>query len=192
MFIKINKNTDNYLEFLVSGVDLSFINALRRIIISEVETWAIEYVVFENNTTVIHDEMLAHRIGLIPIKYIGNEDKEETYLIFNKTAADDFNVEEWYSNDIISETNDIEIPIKNIPIIKTVKNQQLKFRAKAIKGKGEQHSKWSPVSDCYFEKVNEGFIFKLESIGSLNSYEIVEKSINILKNKLQNVKDNLY
>lgn len=49
------------------GVDASVANALRRIMISEVPTMAIENVYIYNNTSVMHDEILAHRLGLIPI-----------------------------------------------------------------------------------------------------------------------------
>ena len=53
------------LEF--NHVDVSFVNALRRILLSEIPTVAIETVYMWNNTSIIHDEVLAHRLGLIPI-----------------------------------------------------------------------------------------------------------------------------
>jgi DNA-directed RNA polymerase I and III subunit RPAC1 len=53
--------------FEVVGIDAPLANALRRIIIAEVPTVAIEDVFFENNTSIIQDEVLAHRLGLIPI-----------------------------------------------------------------------------------------------------------------------------
>ena len=56
------------MEFDLIGVDTSFANALRRIMIAEVPTMAIEEVYVHFNTSVIPDELLAHRIGLVPIK----------------------------------------------------------------------------------------------------------------------------
>lgn len=50
------------------GYDVSFANAIRRILLAEVPTMAIEKVELYNNTTVMHDEFLGHRLGLIPIK----------------------------------------------------------------------------------------------------------------------------
>ena len=50
------------------SADASFANALRRILIAEVPTMAIETVYVLNNTSIVQDEVLAHRIGLIPIK----------------------------------------------------------------------------------------------------------------------------
>lgn len=52
------------LEFL--HVDTSFVNALRRILLAEVPTVALENIFMWNNTSIIHDEVLAHRLGLIP------------------------------------------------------------------------------------------------------------------------------
>lgn len=55
------------LEFDLIGVDASIANAFRRILISEVPTMAIESVFIFNNTSIIHDEILAQRLGLVPI-----------------------------------------------------------------------------------------------------------------------------
>ncbi|XP_041354186.1 DNA-directed RNA polymerases I and III subunit RPAC1-like [Gigantopelta aegis] len=63
----IDINEDN-MEFDMIGVDCSIANAFRRILLSEVPTMAIEKVFVYNNTSIIQDEVLAHRLGLIPIK----------------------------------------------------------------------------------------------------------------------------
>ena len=52
----------------IVGAEPPLVNALRRILISEVPTMAIEKVTIIQNTSVIPDEVLAHRMGLIPIK----------------------------------------------------------------------------------------------------------------------------
>jgi DNA-directed RNA polymerase I and III subunit RPAC1 len=57
----------NSMEFDLIGVDPAIANALRRIMISEVPTMAIEHVYIINNTSLINDEILAHRLGLLPI-----------------------------------------------------------------------------------------------------------------------------
>ncbi|KAH7822200.1 putative RNA polymerase Rpb3 [Monocercomonoides exilis] len=67
MKMAILKNTPEEVVFDVAGVDLSVVNALRRILIAEVPTIAIEDVFLANNTSVISDEVLCHRIGLIPL-----------------------------------------------------------------------------------------------------------------------------
>jgi len=66
--IRIVKKADLEMEFDLIGVDPSIANAFRRIMISEVPSMAIEKVYLYNNTSIIPDEVLAHRLGLIPLK----------------------------------------------------------------------------------------------------------------------------
>uniref|UniRef100_A0A0B7A266 DNA-directed RNA polymerases I and III subunit RPAC1 n=1 Tax=Arion vulgaris TaxID=1028688 RepID=A0A0B7A266_9EUPU len=56
------------MEFDMVGIDAAIANAIRRILLAEVPTVAIETVHIWNNTSIIQDEVLAHRLGLIPIK----------------------------------------------------------------------------------------------------------------------------
>ena len=66
--IKVLEICEDELVFDMSGVDVAISNALRRILLSEVPTMAIEKVFITNNNGVLRDELLAHRLGLIPIK----------------------------------------------------------------------------------------------------------------------------
>ena len=66
--IEVISLNDEDITFDIKGIDPSFANALRRIFISEIPTMAIEKVNMWQNTSVIPDEVLAHRMGLVPIK----------------------------------------------------------------------------------------------------------------------------
>ncbi|KAJ2337648.1 DNA-directed RNA polymerase core subunit rpc40 [Coemansia sp. RSA 2681] len=65
--IKIVRLTPTEIEFDLIGVDASIANAMRRILLAEIPTMAIETVYMINNTGVVQDEILAHRLGLVPI-----------------------------------------------------------------------------------------------------------------------------
>ncbi|GJJ68338.1 DNA-directed RNA polymerases I and III subunit RPAC1 [Entomortierella parvispora] len=65
--IKINRLSKTEMEFDMSGIDASIANAFRRILIAEVPTMAISNVFVMNNTSIVVDEVLAHRLGLVPI-----------------------------------------------------------------------------------------------------------------------------
>ncbi|XP_059444038.1 uncharacterized protein LOC132175955 [Corylus avellana] len=65
--VEVIRYSDEDMEFDMIGVDPALANAFRRILISEVPTMAIEKVLIANNTSAIQDEVLAHRLGLIPI-----------------------------------------------------------------------------------------------------------------------------
>nr|XP_047936111.1 DNA-directed RNA polymerases I and III subunit RPAC1 isoform X4 [Anser cygnoides] len=59
---------DGVLEFDMVGIDAAIANAFRRILLAEVPTMAVEKVFVYNNTSIVQDEILAHRLGLIPIR----------------------------------------------------------------------------------------------------------------------------
>ncbi|KAI9362476.1 DNA-directed RNA polymerase [Zopfochytrium polystomum] len=65
--IVISRVGKDEMEFDLIGADASLANAFRRILISEVPTMAIESVFIYKNSSIVHDEVLCHRLGLIPI-----------------------------------------------------------------------------------------------------------------------------
>lgn len=83
--VQLNSLSPSTLEFDLVGVDASVANAIRRIVIAEVRTVssvslscrsppspqvptvAIENVYVWNNTSIVQDEVLAQRLGLIPL-----------------------------------------------------------------------------------------------------------------------------
>src|SRR5919108_808194 len=67
MDIKVLSREQDTLRFVLSGVSPAFANALRRIILAEVPVMAIDDVMILENGSVMYDEILAHRLGLIPI-----------------------------------------------------------------------------------------------------------------------------
>src|SRR5439155_422411 len=67
MDIKLLTKEQDTIRFVLSDVSPAFANALRRIILAEVPVMAIEDVMILENSSVMYDEILAHRLGLIPI-----------------------------------------------------------------------------------------------------------------------------
>ncbi|MEM3641391.1 MAG: DNA-directed RNA polymerase subunit D, partial [Candidatus Bathyarchaeia archaeon] len=164
MEIEALKKDDKNLRLLIRGVDVPFINALRRIIIAEVPCMAIDDVVIIENSSVLHDEIIAHRLGLIPLKTDLNSynlpeecscKSEFGCNLCRVSFALDVEAKEEtrtvYSSELVSE-NPAIVPVSDkIPIIKLAKGQKLRLEAYAKLGKGKNHAKWQPVSLCSYK-----------------------------------------
>jgi DNA-directed RNA polymerase subunit D len=169
MKVRVIDKTDVTARLVIEGVDVPFMNALRRIVLAEVPSMAIDEMVVLENSSILHDEILAHRLGLIPLKtdldsYNLPEEcpcKSEfgcnlcrVTLTLDVEAKD--STRTVYSGDLISNNPDI-VPVNDkIPILKLAPNQKIRLEAYARLGKGKEHAKWQPVSVCtykYFPKI---------------------------------------
>ena len=74
------------LKFELTNTDLSVANALRRIIIAEVSTMAIDLVQVRENTSVLNDEFIAHRIGMVPLV----SDSVDKFTTHKQCICDEF------------------------------------------------------------------------------------------------------
>jgi len=164
MEIKIIDKNELAARFIVDGVNAAFMNSLRRIVLAEVPAMAIDEVVVIENSSMLHDEILAHRLGLIPLKtdldsYNLPEEcpcKSElgcnlcrVSLTLDVEAKD--SVKTVYSGDLASENPNIRPVSEKVPIVKLVPDQKIRLEAYARLGKGEKHAKWQPVSVCAYK-----------------------------------------
>lgn len=164
MEVRVLEKDEKTMSLLVHGVDVPYMNALRRLIISEVPCMAIDEVVMIENSSVVQDETIAHRLGLVPLKtdldsYNLPEDcpckSEFGCNLCRITLTLDVEVKEEtrpiYSGELISENKEM-LPISDkIPIVKLAKEQKLRLEAYARLGKGKNHAKWQPVSMCAYK-----------------------------------------
>jgi DNA-directed RNA polymerase subunit D len=162
--MEILEKDDFSLRLRIEGTDAAFMNTLRRIILSEVPTMAVDDVVIIENASTLQDEFLAHRIGLVPLKtdldtYNLPENCEcksefgcnlcRVSLILDVEAED--HTTTVYSGDFKSENPSI-VPISSkIPIAKLAPEQKIRLEAYARLGKGKDHARWQPVSMCAYK-----------------------------------------
>jgi DNA-directed RNA polymerase subunit D len=167
--IKVLEKDDRNMRLLIKGVDVPYVNALRRVIISEVPCMAIDEVVMLENSSIMQDETIAHRLGLVPLKtdlesYNLPEDckcqSEFGCNLCRVTLTLDVEAKEGtrsvYSGELVSENKEVTPVSDTIPIAKLAKEQKLRLEAYARLGKGKNHAKWQPVSMCaykYFPKI---------------------------------------
>lgn len=145
---KISKSQEKA-SFIVRGIRHSNANAVRRSVL-EIPTVAIDSVEFYKNDSALYDEVLAHRLGLIPLsapKTFTPRDKcsckgkgcLKSTAILKLKAQGPGTV---YSSDIKSKG--VEVVYKEMPIVILAKDQELEFVAEAVLGTGKQHAKFTP------------------------------------------------
>lgn len=178
------KKEGSTISFEVSGINASIANALRRAVISKVPTLAIEDVRFYDNSSILNDEILAHRLGLIPL----NADLD-TYKLQKDckckgkgcstcTATLTLDVKgpgTVYAEKLKSKGNAVAPVYKKTPITKLTDKQAIKLEAVAVLGAGKDHIKWQPGIASY-EEEGGSFKFFVESYGQMSAEELLRRA----------------
>ena len=181
-------NTDRRIgaRFRLSPSNVTIANTIRRQILSAVKTVGFRTepaekseVVIESNTTPLVNEMIAHRIGMIPIRFPGDPatfdparyefhiNKENTTKEMMDVHAADFIVMERDPMNPLDEGQQVPTesffppdPITGSTTLITrlrpqwnpiAPHEKLVLKAKAAVSDGHENSRWSPVSQCSYE-----------------------------------------
>ncbi|UZE93677.1 MAG: DNA-directed RNA polymerase subunit D [Candidatus Pacearchaeota archaeon] len=151
MAIKIEKisKTKEKISFLVKGINNSIANSIRRNVL-EIPILAIDTVEFSKNDSALYDEMLAHRIGLIPLKSTKTFTPRKKCTCKGKgclkcTAALKLKAKgPAMVNAKDLKTKGMEIVYPEMPIVLLAKDQELQLTAQATLGTGREHAKFTP------------------------------------------------
>lgn len=161
MEIAITSLSDEKMSFKWSGTTPSLVNCLRRTILSEVPTLAIEDVVVDENGSPMSDEQIAHILGLVPLttpkdKYVFPENCEKkredqkcrATLSLDIMASEE--IKNLTSGNLTSDDEEVKPVTDKIPITKIGPNQRIKLEAYAVLGNGRKHAKFQPVSTVFY------------------------------------------
>lgn len=204
--IEVIEKSDDRIAIKFSHIPRQYVNALRRLSISEVPTLAIDDVVILENSSVMHDEAVAHRLGLIPLRtdvdrfVMPHEcdckstlgcSKCRVLLVLDSEATDKTKVVT--SGELVSEDELVKPVSKDIPIIVLAPTQKLKFEAYARLGVGRDHAKWQPTAASIVKdgKEETESILVVESNGALTAEKIVSEAMEILASKIKNFKQSV-
>lgn len=182
------KRKNNILSFTIKGINVAMANAIRRAIITDVPIAAIEKVTIDKNSSVLADEILAHRLGLIPIK-TDITFPDTTFLLDVECNSDKLKI--IYSKDLKSSNPDVVPVYDNIPIVNLSKGQEIKLEAIAQLGKGKDHAKWQGGLASYEidEKERSKFNFFVESYGQYNIDELINVACDELIKENENFRN---
>lgn len=151
MDIKLLEKDGSRIKFLIEGIKPSFAGALRRVMVSEIPTMAIEWVDFIKNDSALPDEILANRIGQVPLTYdtkAYNLPKEckcdgkgcsrcQVKLALKKKGPTAV-----YSNDLKSGDKSVAPAVEKVLLVELFEDEELQLNAIAQLGLGRDHAKW--------------------------------------------------
>tara|TARA_Y100000294_G_C8558645_1_gene338146 strand:- start:1588 stop:2379 length:792 start_codon:yes stop_codon:yes gene_type:complete len=153
----INKSNEE-VSFILQDISVSFANAIRRIMIGEVPTMAIEEVEFKKNNSAIYDETVAQRLGLVVLK-----SDLKTYNLPEKCTCKgegcakcqvqltlkERGAKTAHASSFKSKDPKITPVYGKTIIVKLLSGQEIELIATAVLGKGKDHAKFSPGLAIY-------------------------------------------
>jgi len=199
ILVDVLERTDERVVIKFNNISRQYINAIRRIAISEVPTLAVDDVVILENSSVMHDEAVAHRLGLIPLRtelhrFVMPQEcdcqstlgcsKCRVLLVLDSEAMEKTKIVT--SGELLSEDELVKPVSKDIPIVVLAPSQKLKFEAYARLGVGKDHAKWQPTSAAVVKDgadENEA-ILTIETNGALTAEETVDAAMEKLNTKI--------
>ena len=201
--VEVVEKSNERIVVKFNNIPRQYVNALRRLSIGEVPTLAVDDVVILENSSVMHDEAVAHRLGLIPLRtdpgrFVMPHEcdcgstlgcaKCRVLLVLDAEATDKTKVVT--SGEMVSEDETVKPVSKDIPIVVLAPSQKLKFEAYARLGIGKQHAKWQPTSAAVVKdgKDESEIILMIETNGALTAEEILKESLERMQSKIKNFK----
>lgn len=190
----------------LKGVPLQYANALRRFCLNGVPVFAIDTVDIIENSSVLADEGLTHRLALIPLKtdltrFVEPskcECKSETgcsncRVMLVLDSGDSDTTRTVLSNELSSEDEDVKPVSDKIPIVELAPGQRVKLEAYARLGRGSEHAKWNSSNISVLTETNkeDERILTVETTGALSPEQIVLAGVDELANRLVEFKTTL-
>ena len=199
----ISKDSEK-IAIKLKGVPLQYANALRRVCLNGVPVFAIDTVDIIQNTSVLPDEGLAHRLGLIPLKTDLKRFNEpskcdcqsesgcsncKVLLVLDSGEAEESR--SVLSSELSSEDETVKPTSDKIPIIQLAPGQQIKIECYARLGRGTEHAKWNSSNLATLTDTNKDDekILTVESTGALNPEQIVLEGVEEVSRRVVEFKD---
>jgi len=178
----------------LKGIPLQYANALRRICLNGVPIYAIDTVDVLENSSVLADEGIAHRLGLIPLKTelsAVQQNNESDKIMYTLDSGETTETRTILSGELKSQDDNVKPISDSIPIVTLAPGQRLKIEAYARLGRGTEHAKWNSanISTLTESDKDDERILTVETTGSLEPQHIVVSSVEELSRRLDEFKN---
>ncbi|RMW39314.1 MAG: DNA-directed RNA polymerase subunit D [Nitrosopumilus sp.] len=190
----------------LKDVPLQYANALRRVCLNGVPVFAIDTVDIIENSSVLPDEGLAHRLGLIPLKTDLSRFNEPSKcecqsetgcsnckVMLVLDSGDSDVTRTVLSNELSSEDDSITPTSDKIPIVELAPGQRIKVECYARLGRGTEHAKWNSANVSMLTETDkeDERVLTVESTGALNPEQIILSGVEEVGHRLADFKDTI-
>ena len=202
--LEVISKDDQKISLKLKDVPLQYANALRRVCLNGVPVFAIDTVDIIENSSVLPDEGLAHRLGLVPLKTDLSRFNEPSKcecqsesgcsnckVMLVLDSGDSDVTRTVLSSDLSSEDDSVKPISDKIPIVQLAPGQRVKVECYARLGRGTEHAKWNSANVSMLtetDKENER-ILTVESTGALNPEQIVLAGVDEVSNRIGQFKE---
>ena len=201
--LEIIEQNERKIVVKLKNVPLQYANALRRICLTGIPVFAIDDVVIIENSSVLADEGVAHRLAMIPIKtdltrFVETSNCDchsevgcsrcRVMLMIDAGSAE--TTRTVTSAELTSEDEVVKPVNDKIPIIELAPNQKLKLEAYARLGRGTEHAKWNSATVSVLTETGnpEDHVLTIETTGALTPAQIVSAGVEELSKRLDSFK----
>lgn len=202
--LEVISKDDKKMSVKLKGIPLQYANALRRVCLNGVPVFAIDTVDILENSSVLPDEGLAHRLGLIPLftdlKRFNEPSKCECQsetgcsncrVMLVLDSGDSDVTRKVLSNELTSEDDSVKPISDKIPIVELAPGQKIKVECYARLGRGSEHAKWNSSNVAVLTETDkeDERILTVESTGSLKPEQIILAGVDEVSSRLAEFKD---
>lgn len=197
--LEIIEESENRIIVKLKGIPIQYANALRRICLSGVPTFAIDDVVMIENSSVLADEGVSHRLAMLPLKTDLSRFVEPSAcdchselgcsrcrVLLMLDSGNSDTTRTVTSQDLSSEDEVVKPVNPNIPIVALAPGQKLKIEAYARLGRGSEHAKWNSATVSVLTQGSntDEHILTVETVGNLTPGEVVKAAVEELEKRL--------
>lgn len=202
--LEIISKDNQKIAIKLKGVPLQYANALRRVCLNGVPVFAIDTVDIIENSSVLPDEGLAHRLGLIPLKTDLTRFNEPSKcecqsetgcsncrVMLVLDSGDSDITRSVLTNELSSEDDSVKPTSDKIPIVQLAPGQRIKVECYARLGRGTEHAKWNSANISMLTETDkeDERVLTVESTGALNPEQIILAGVDEVNSRLGEFKE---
>jgi len=201
--IQVISQDENKLSVKITGIPIQYANALRRICLNGIPVFAVDTVDIIENSSVLADEGIGHRLGMIPLRTDTERFVEapkcecksasgctncRVMLIIDSGETDSTRLVT--SSELTSEDETVKPISDKIPIVELAPGQKIKLEAYARLNRGTENAKWNSANISVLTNAGkeDEHVLTVETTGALKPNEIILAGINELSNRMHEMK----